>query len=361
MRVGIDCRKIDDGGIGVYLRNLLSCWRESGAAARFYLFGDPEKLRVFGSSGEFGEIIEHRYRKYSFSELMSFREPLRKLNIDLFYAPHYTLPFHLPCPSVVTIHDLIHLGQPVRYGIAGRTYARFIAGHACRKSDAILTDSEHSKKDILSFFPAVSNKISVIFPGVDRKIFCRIETEKVMEFRKDNGLPDDFVLYVGALKAHKNPRALAEIADNLGIPVVIASSDRLLFERNLLPLAKRRELLEFRLVEDQGQLALLYNAARVFVFPSFYEGFGLPPLEAMACGTPVVCSNRTSLPEVAGDAALTFSPDDSGEMLRAVEDCWHNRETRVRLREAGLKRASMFNWADTASAIFAVFQRAVLQ
>jgi len=359
LSIAVDCRKINDGGIGTYLRNLLIHWHRAGMPARFFLFGKTADLENLNLPEDFAEIIAFDYPKYSISEMLAFKTPLLKLKTDLFFTPHYTLPFNIPCPSIVTIHDLIHLKLPVKFGYLGRTYARSIVGHACRKSHTILTDSQHSKNDISAAFPESSGKVRIVYPGVDMAIFKKYPDDRLSQFRIDKGMPRDFVLYVGALKKHKNPKALVEIVNKLKSPMIIASGDRDAYERHVRAYVDDGELLRLVEVKDELELALLYNSARVFIFPSLYEGFGLPPLEAMACGTPVVCSNRTSLPEVVDDAALLFSPDNIPDMLARVEECWHNGQTRIRLSREGVARASMFSWERTAADIFGIFQKAV--
>jgi glycosyltransferase involved in cell wall biosynthesis len=316
-----------------------------------------EKLLNFPS--DFARIIYHDYRKYSLSELFSFRKPLAQIHADLFFTPHYTLPFNLHCPSVATIHDLIHLRLPVRFGVIGRIYARFIINHAGKKCSVILTVSEHSKRDIQSLFPSWSDKVRKVHPGVNSDLFKSYPRDRVSQFKKKNALPDEFVLYAGALKPHKNPLALVEIADKLEYPVVIASRDKKIYYKKILPATENKNRLSIVEVNTDLELALLYNSARVFVFPSLYEGFGLPPLEAMACGLPVVCSNKTSLPEVAGDSTLMFSPDDIPAMLAQVEECWKNRQTRDRFRNSGFERAQIFNWDNAGRAVFEIFEEVV--
>jgi glycosyltransferase involved in cell wall biosynthesis len=325
-------------------------------SAKWFLFGRRADLERIRFSPEFGEIVPHDYGGYTLSELFSFKKPLTDLGADLFFSPHYTLPFRLPCPSVVTIHDLIHLRRPVKFGIFGRKYAKFVMSRACRNSSVVLTDSNHSKNDISAAFPKKSGKLRVVNPGVNRDVFKVYPQEEVDRFRKETHLPEKFVLYTGALKRHKNPKALIEIVNNLKFPMVIASNDRQIYERDLVPSAKYKDML--RLIDSISaeNMVLLYNSARVFVFPSFYEGFGLPPLEAMACGLPVVCSNATSLPEVIGDSALAFSPDNPADMLAKVDECWNDERTRSRLRESGLERARIFDWNVAATEIFGIFK-----
>ncbi len=359
LKIGIDCRKIRDGGIGTYLRNLLLSWQRLNVDAEFTLFCRPGDEELLNFPSDFARIIHHDYPKYSLSELFSFRKPLAQINADLFFTPHYTLPFNIHCLSVATIHDLIHLRLPVRFGVIGRKYARFIINHAGKKCSAVLTDSEYSRRDIQSLFPGWSDKVRKVNPGVDTDLFRSYPGDQVSQFKKKKALPDEFVLYAGALKPHKNPLALVEIVNKLKYPVVIASRDRKIYHDKILPAAVNKNRLSIVEVDTDPELALLYNSARMFVFPSLYEGFGLPPLEAMACGLPVACSNKTSLPEVTGNSTLMFSPDDIPAMLAKVEECWNNEKTRDRLRKSGFERARIFSWENAGRAVFEIFEEAV--
>jgi glycosyltransferase involved in cell wall biosynthesis len=308
MIIGIDCRKIKDGGIGTYLRNLLVEWYRQQVPAKFLLFHTPGDEALFGFPTEFAIRIPQGSPKYSLTELFSFSEPLRKYGADLFYSPHYTLPFRLPCPAVVTVHDLIHLKYRSRFGAMGKGYARFMIRHALKASQVILTDSENSRRDIESFSPSQAAKTRVVYPGVDCDIFRRYPEGEIEVFRKGKSLPDKFILYVGALKPHKNPQSLVEIVNDLNFPLVVATKDKVVFQDILPKNSLKPELLRLVDIGDDNQMALLYNSAWLLIHPAFYEGFGLPPLEAMACGLPVVCADSTSLPEVVGDSALLSDP-----------------------------------------------------
>lgn len=356
IKIAIDCRKISDGGIGTYLKNLLHYWKKQKVEAEFYLFCCSEDLPLFDAFKGFAEIIVHDFPKYSVRELFSFRKPLNKYDIDVFFSPHYTLPLAVPCPSVVTIHDLIHLRMPVKYGFFGSSYARFIINNACRKSRAIITDSAFTRNDIAELFPKYSAEVEVIPIGVDRSVFRPLPENKITAFKKQNSLDDEFILYVGALKYHKNPGALAMAIDELAVPLVVLSNDQIEFEKNLLSKSRHKNLIRLIRLENEHDIALLYNSATLLFHPSLYEGFGLPPLEAMACGLPVVCSNKTSLPEVVGDAAVTFSPENLKEMLDALKTVWDSREIRIKLSAQGLKRSDRFSWDDTAKRTFEIFR-----
>jgi glycosyltransferase involved in cell wall biosynthesis len=227
--------------------------------------------------------------------------------------------------------------------------------HACAKAKVILTDSRNSFRDITYYFPRWSDKVRVIYPAVDPDIYRELPKNDVLEFKKRMSLPDEFVLYTGALKPHKNPGALARLANELDIPIILATRDLEIYNNKLVPLIKDKHRISVVTITSDKQMALLYNAARLMIFPSFYEGFGLPPLEAMACGLPVICSGSSALPEVVGDAALLFSPRDYEDMVEKIKLCWRNLPLRDILRAKGKKRVLLFDWSKAAARIFEIF------
>ncbi len=355
MKIAIDCRKIHDGGIGTYLRNLLVNWREQQVPASFFLFHLSKDSDYFRKFGNIAEPIPHDISKYSISELFSFSGPLKKIGATLFFTPHYTLPYRLPCPAVTTIHDLIHLKFRNKGGFVGKAYAKQLISHACRVSGAILTDSENTSRDIAATFPGWAHKIRVVYPGVDLRVFKPRSSIEVEAFKKEKLLPEKFVLYVGALKPHKNPGALVEIVNKLKVPVVIATQDLQIYQNNILNKIENQKLVQMIIVKDDREMALLYNAATLLVHPAFYEGFGLPPLEAMGSGLPVVCSNAASLPEVVGNAALLFDPNDPSGMIENVNLLWRDTALQDILKAKGAEKARTFSWEKAASRVFEIF------
>jgi glycosyltransferase involved in cell wall biosynthesis len=353
MKIAIDCRKISDGGIGTYLQNVLACWQARKMPGEFFLFHNSADRDLFDPN--FAKLIACDIPKYSVSELFSFAGRLREIKPDIFYIPHYTLPFNIPCRSVITIHDLIHFQYPGKAGLPGKLYARFMVRHACKKADTILTVSRYSQSKIAAEFPSATDKIVVVYPAVDHFLFRPYPENQIEDFRAANHLPVEFVLYVGALKPHKNPGALVEIVKELGLPLVIACQND--SERNNF-IAQNREIpdrIAFVSLGDKKHLALLYNAAKLLIHPAFIEGFGLPPLEAMACGLPVVCSNSSSLPEVVGDASFPIVPGDYKSILEAVNLCWRDDNLRNILQGRGFAKAKEFDWGKTADGIFDSF------
>jgi glycosyltransferase involved in cell wall biosynthesis len=246
--------------------------------------------------------------------------------------------------------------MPVKGGLLGRTYAKFIMNRACKNSDVVLTVSKFSKTDIVDLFPKCSRKVKVVYNGIDKSIFKPLPEKEIESFRERYSLGREFLLYVGALKNHKNPAALVKAINEFAIPLVVLTDDGTEFENKLLSRVNDKKLLKMIQLTNELEIALLYNSGTALFHPSLYEGFGLPPLEAMACGLPVVCSNKTSLPEVVGDAAVTFSPDNQSEMLSALKSVWESREIRIKLSARGLTRSDKFGWENTAGKTFEILR-----
>lgn len=353
MRIAIDCRKIRDGGIGTYLQSILSRWQDRKMPAEFFLFHNSADRDLFDPN--FAQLIPYDIPKYSIRELFSFANRLRKIKADIFYTPHYTLPFDISCRSVITIHDLIHFQYPGKAGLAGKMYARYMVRHACNKADKILTVSRYSQLAIAAAFPSAMNKIEVVYPAVDHDLFRPYNKSEIEDYRTLNHLPAEFVLYVGALKPHKNLNALVYIVKELGLPLVIATQNNNERDNFIIQNREISRHITFVSIRDKKSLAMLYNAAKLLLHPAFIEGFGLPPLEAMACGLPVVCSNTSSLPEVVGDASIPIAPGDYKSILEAVNLCWRDDNLRNILQGRGFARAKEFDWGKTADGIFDSF------
>ncbi len=366
MRIGIDARKAEDFGIGTYIRNLSALLVEQNPDCEWVLFHRPGDEGLL-PSGENVTLVAETAGNYSVRELWSLSVKARREGLDLFHSPHYTLPYRLPCPSVVTIHDLIHLlfREYLPHPLA-RHYARHMIGRAVREATGLITVSRSSARDIRRHCPGGAREVSVIPNGVEATFTARPLPEVRDWLATSLDLKGNYLLFVGNPKKHKNLGLLMSAFARLqtsysGLElVVVGGSDaqhaELEEEARALGVGPKVRL--FGTV-DHDTLAFLYSAATVFVFPSRYEGFGLPPLEAMACGAPVVSSTSSSIPEVLGPAAAYFSPASVDSLMTALCRVLDDSAYRARLSRIGLARAKHFSWAEAARRTMGVYRRAL--
>jgi glycosyltransferase involved in cell wall biosynthesis len=366
MRVAIDARKLHDFGIGTYIRNILRHLARIDQSTEYVLLTTEQDLGVAASLGPNFRAVLEPSPNYSIREQVHVPWVLHREKPDLFHAPHYVLPQLVRCPSVVTIHDCIHLMFPQYLpNRAAYAYARGTMWSAARKAERILTVSEASKRDILHFFRVSPNKIDVVYNAIDERFWRVPPDEEVARVRERYQLAHRFVLYVGNIKPHKNLVRLIEAYDALRQTAGFEDVKLLIIgdEISKLPALRRavhshklHKQVRFLGYLSDDTLAILYRLASVFVFPSLYEGFGLPPLEAMACGTPVVTSNVSSLPEVTGDAAVLVDPTDVESIADGMRRVLADPALAAAMRERGLKRARDFSWEQSVAKIHNVYR-----
>jgi glycosyltransferase involved in cell wall biosynthesis len=288
---------------------------------------------------------------------------LRLEGADVYHGVLNVMPLAGSVPSVVTIHDLSPFLFPQTFRRVNRTYTRWAIRVACRRAAHILAVSEFTKQEIVRWMRVPPDRITVTYDACDDN-FAPPDPAEVAAFRRAKGLPERFVLFIGTLEPRKNIpvllEAYARIAAETDAPLLIGGARGWLYEP-ILAQAERLGLgdkLRFIGYVDRAEQHLWYAAATVFAFPSLYEGFGMPPLEAMACGTPVVASNSSSLPEVVGDAGLVVAPDDVEGLAAALLRLLGDQALREELRERGLAQARRFSWTETAERTLAVYRRA---
>jgi glycosyltransferase involved in cell wall biosynthesis len=354
VRIAIDARKLRDFGIGTYVRNLLRHLARIDQSTDYVvLCGEGDTATVEKLGVNFRAVPE-KSRPYSVREQLTVPFDLRRERVDLFHAPHYVLPPLTPCPAVVTIHDCIHLRFPQYLpNRVAYAYARASLWIATHRSHRILTVSEASKRDILRYFRVPEKKIDVIYNAIDERFGQPPNPEEMERVRERYQLDGPFILYAGNIKPHKNLERLIEAFHSLrrggGFDTVrlLIIGDEISKYATLRRAVHRHKLHKyvrfFGFVPDET-LASLYRLASVFVFPSLYEGFGLPPLEAMASGTPVITSNVSSLPEVVGDAALLIDPYEPESIADAMRRVLTDAALRDQLRARGFQRAREFSW-----------------
>lgn len=354
--VTLDARMIYHSGIGTYLQNIIP------------LISDSIDLTLLGNEKLFSEfpwrnkvkIIELNSRIYSISE--QFEIPSKMKRADVFWSPHLNSPL-LPvraATKLLTVHDVYHLAFRNKLSALQKFYSSLVIKNVIKQADRIITVSEFTKSELLKYTRVNPERISVVHNGIDRSRFRIIKDNRLLDsVRRKYSLPEKFLLFVGNLKPHKNLvkllLAFEEISErNPEYHLVIAGKSEGMITTD-------KEIIKFTSgnigfsgkVHFTGELknediAVIYNLAEAFIFPSVYEGFGLPVLEAMACGCPVISSNAASLPEVCGDAAYYFKPHDVKDIARAVSEVLSDRNLRQDLIARGLKRADLFSWETSA-------------
>ncbi len=370
LRIGIDYTAAvqQRAGIGRYTRNLVRALAAIDRENEYVLFaavgrGRPVdedwpsnfRVRSVPLSDRTMAILWHRLRVPL--PIEAFIGP-----VDLFYSPDFVLP-PTRARTVLTVHDLSFVRMPECADPNLRAYLNKAVPRSVHRADLVLADSQNTKRDLVELLGVNPQQIEVIYPGVEER-FRPIEDQALLEnVRRRYDLPARFILGLGTLEPRKNfPRlieafASLQVGKFASLHLVIAGRPGWLYEGIFA--AVERLGLEGKVafpgfIADED-LPALYNLAELFVFPSLYEGFGLPPLEAMACGVPVVASNSSSLPEVVGEAALTVDPMDVKGLAEAMGRLLDDGALRKRMIERGLERARTFTWEGAARKLVSVY------
>lgn len=296
-------------------------------------------------------------------EQTAFLRLIRQWELDLLHSPHYTMPLLLPIPSVVTFHDLIFFIHPEKHTIAKRYFFPWMMRRSSKKADRIVTDSESTRRDAMRLLGISPEKISTVHLGY-QEIFRKITDQTLLEsVRQKYSLPNQFIFYAGAIEPRKNVPLLLSAFEQLvlqGIPhhLVMTGGLGWGYEEVLAQIDSMhaRERVHRVGHVPSSELPVFYNLAEVFVYPSIYEGFGLPPLEGMACGTPVITSNISSMPEFVGDAGILVEPNDEGALFQAIRQVLEDQDLRQRLAVEGPRQAANFTWKHTAENTFKIYE-----
>jgi glycosyltransferase involved in cell wall biosynthesis len=291
---------------------------------------------------------------------------LRRNPVDLLHV-QFTAPPICPCPVIVSIHDLAFEHLPETFKRRSRFQLRFTVRRTARKAAEIITISEYSKCDIIQTYKINPAKVTVT-PLAAPPAFAPVtDPAELDRVARRHGIVGDYVLAVGSIQPRKNLNRLIEAYSGLVaargaalVPILVVVGKHAWLYRDTLELVEKqglRDKIIFTGYVPESDLPALYSGALFFVYPSYFEGFGLPPLEAMQCGTPVMVGNRTSLPEVVGDAGLMVDPFDVPSIASGLAQMLDNAEFRTQLRVKGIERARGFNWKRTAELTLEVYQR----
>lgn len=369
MHLGIDGRYIRDSypGIGRYTYHLLEALLDLGLGDEWSVLFDPTaedtRFSIGRLEGRGGvTLVPTEIPARTWTEQARLPSLLADLGLDLFHAPFYLYPYLSGVPAITTVHDVIPLAFPVGFPARSRWLFRLGTQLAVWRSRRIIAVSSATAKALDGRFAGAVGKIDVVPEGVAPR-FRPWEHDQVVRIRDRHGLPEQYLLAVGIDSPHKNLRLLAEVVASLrsAPPLILAGPSDPRYEgtRQAVEELDLGERVLFAGELPEEDLPGVYSGAMVFLFPSLQEGFGLPVLEAMACGTPVISSNASSLPEVVGDAGILVDPRDPAAWTEAIAALLDDPMAREPMRHKGIDRARGFTWRRAAVETRKVYDRAL--
>ncbi len=368
-------------GLNAHLLSLAQSYR--GAGINQYIYNLLRLLPAVDGEGNYVAFLGEKGARFPgvkmhLTSLPTARPPVRifweqaiqpwsllRERVELLHSLAFVGPLISPCPFVVTVYDLSFLLFPESFRPWNRLYLSLFTRLSVRKALRVIAISENTRRDLVRILGVEEGKVRVTYCGCDGSM-RPLPRREVEEFRRKKGLPERFILFLGTIEPRKNLVRLLEAYRKLrgkGVKLVLAGGLGWGYEPVL------RAIEELGLEGDvllpgfipQEEKVYWYNAAEIFVYPSLYEGFGLPPLEAMACGTPVVASSAASLPEVVGDGGILVDPADPEALAGAISALLDSPEERERLREKGLRRAGKFSWEQTARETVSIYREALAE
>ena len=346
--VTIDCRLINASGIGTYIKNILPSIIKKLDSNKYFLLGNNTTLFDQGLLDHNNvECIEFNAPIYSIKEQLQFQKLIPK-ETDLFWAPHYNIPILYNGKVLVSIMDLGHLAlKQINHETIKRIYSKFMFNRIKKKATATIYISIFSKNEYNKFIGRPNSDQFVTLLGVNND-WKNIPENKSLSLKP-------FILYVGNVKPHKNLGRLIEaykiICDRIPHDLVIVGKNKgfITGDNTLIQKIKNySDRIRFTGKVNDTDLKQYYKQAELFVFPSIYEGFGLPPLEAMAAGTPVLSSDAASMPEICGDAVLYFNPYDINQLAQKILEILNNDELVMKYITRGRKHVEKYTWDKTA-------------
>ncbi len=373
MRIGIDATALpaQPVGVGNYIIQFVKALAKMDIDYELIVFAQKGKRDLFDIPNDENlhwVIVPDKSPMYRLIwEQTTFPRLVHRAEVDLLHSLHYTQPVRLGCPSIVTIHDMTFFLFPDLHTRSKRLFFPFAIRSSVRRADALIAISESTRQDSIRLLGVSPQKVFTTQLGITDEFRVVKDNELLAKVRKKYDLPEEFVLYVGLVEPRKNIpfliRAYKSLADegikhNLVIVGRIGWMYQEVFKQiEELGLEGR---VQFTGYLPQDDLPMVYNLASLFVYPTKYEGFGLPALEAMACGTPVVTTAISSLPEIVGDAGMLIPPGDEQALASAMAEVLHDSTLFNQLRTRGLQRSEHFTWERTAQQTLKVYQQVLM-
>ena len=375
MRVAIDIRRAGDYGLGTYIRNVVHQLARIDNDSRYVLIGERRHIAEFDPLPGNFELLEYAHQPGTFRTHLHLPWLLRQSRVDILHMPWFYAPAIVPSRLLITVHDLSDVVAPqVGASPPVQTGRLFFARRALNRADHIFAVSHASKRDLARFFHIPESKITVVYDAVDERFLTEPLPQDADRILERHAVHSPYVLYAGNIRPQKNlPRLIEAFAvakaelrghpelDQLKLLVIGEAPSRHTDLRRAVLRARVREDVRFLGFVPRPVLRVFYSRALAFLFPSLYEGFGLPPLEAMAHGTPVLTSNVSSLPEVFQDSALLVNPENVFDIARGIGQILTENALRQTLRRKGYERARMFSWEHAARLVHAAYHAVLIR
>jgi glycosyltransferase involved in cell wall biosynthesis len=372
VKVAIDIRRMTEFGVGTYIRNVVRTLAQLDGDSEYFLIGSPHKVAECGALPSSFHAVELAGGDDTLQGNLDFRAIVKRLECDVVHIPHlFWIPRGLSCPYVLTVHDLLeHMYGSRNASSLRRSLHFYLTRRVLRKAARVIAVSQFTKNEIHKLLEIEDDRIEVVYNAIDERFLRGHATEADRDLIAQRYLVNyPFILYAGAIRPHKNVVRIIEAFSALkselqkedeypDLKLIIIGDDlsshpRL--RRTVVRSAVQNDVRFLGFVPIEV-LRIFYDVAKVFVFPSLYEGFGLPPLEAMAHGTPVVTANTSSLPEVAGNAALLVNPENVFEIRRGLHRALLDPVLRARMKQRGYEQAQRFSWTTSVSRILEIYR-----
>ncbi len=375
MKVAVDIRRITEFGVSTYTRNIVRALGRLDHSNEYFLIGSPQKVSEIGSLPPNFNTVALLEPDNTLRGHFEFRGIVKRLQCELVHIPHlFWIPRNLPCPYVITVHDVVEHMYRARERSSLRRSLHFrLTRHVLREAGRILAVSRFTKSEIEKLFAIPGRRIEVVYNAIDERFLRGHATESEHQVLAERYLVTyPFLLYAGRISPHKNLvriiQAFAALKTELEKQALYPDLKLIIIGDELSKHPDLRRTVVRSGVQNDVRfmgfipiemLRVFYDAAKVFVFPSLYEGFGLQPLEAMAHGTPVVTSNSSSLPEVVGQAAVLVNPENVFEIMRALHRVLLDQSVRDKIRQRGYEQANKFSWETSAHRILEVYEEVI--
>jgi glycosyltransferase involved in cell wall biosynthesis len=372
VKVAIDIRRMTEFGIGTYIRNVVRTLARLDRDSQYFLIGSPAKVAECGTLPPSFHAMELAGRDDTLKGNLEFRAIVKRLECDVVHIPHlFWMPRGLSCPYVLTVHDLLEHMYGSRHASSLRRGLHFyLTRRVLHKAARVIAVSQFTKNEIEKLLAIPDARIEVVYNAIDERFLHGHATEADRELIAQRYLVNyPFILYAGAIRPHKNVvriiEAFSALKSELQKEQLFPDLKLIIIGDDLSSHPRLRRTVVRSGVQNDVRflgfvpievLRIFYDVAKIFVFPSLYEGFGLPPLEAMAHGTPVVTSNSSSLPEVTGNAALLVNPENVFEIRRGLQRALLDPVLRAQMKQRGYEQAQRFSWTSSVSRILEIYR-----